>query len=137
MRVLADTSVWIDFFNNFKSRESQALTSLIEQEIELATCGVIVAEFMQGIRNLKTLLILENHFKDMEWFTPKEPDTYLSAAVLFRELRAKGVTIRSTIDCLIAQLCVENNALLLSKDHDMKMIIAAGVISVKPMPLSI
>jgi predicted nucleic acid-binding protein len=40
----------------------------------------------------------------MEWLTPKEPDTYIEAADLFRRLRARGLTIRSTSDCVIASL---------------------------------
>jgi predicted nucleic acid-binding protein len=136
MMVLVDTSVWIDFFNNYESRESKVLADLIEQEIELATCGVIAAEFLQGIRESKTSARLEHYFKEMQWFIPREPDTYLAAAALFRKLRTLGITIRSTIDCLIAQLAVENKALLLSKDRDMRIIIEADIIPIKGMPIN-
>jgi predicted nucleic acid-binding protein len=51
----------------------------------------------------------------MEWLSPKEPDTYIEAAELFRRLRARGITIRSTIDCLIANLATHHDALILSK----------------------
>lgn len=135
MIVLVDTSVWIDFFNDYQSQESKTLASLIEKEFELATCGVIAAEFLQGIRESKTLTKLEHHFKEMLWLVPQEPNTYLKAASLFRKLRARGKTIRSTIDCLIAQLAAENKALLLSKDRDMQIIIRAEIIPIKAMPL--
>ena len=62
------------------------------------TCGIIVAEFMQGIRDEKALERLEFHFRDMDWLTPEEPQTYLSVAKLYRRLRARGITIRSTIE---------------------------------------
>jgi predicted nucleic acid-binding protein len=131
MRVLVDTSVWVDFFNGYASPEADALAQLIEEEMELLTCGVIVAEFMEGIRDRKTNTTLESHFKEMDWLTPREPDTYLLAAQLFRKLRERGITIRSTIDCLVAQLAAENSALLLSKDRDMAQILNSGIIKVK------
>ena len=56
MRVLVDTSVWIDFFNGHPSPEAETLAQLIEDEVELLTCGVVVAEFMQGIRDEKAFL---------------------------------------------------------------------------------
>lgn len=131
MMILVDTSVWIDFFNSYKSQESQTLLELIDQEMEIATCGVVAAEFMQGIRDRNTLKTLDNQFRDMQWLTPREPDTYLESAALFRELRNRGITIRSTIDCLIARLAYENNASLLSRDRDLKMIIDSGILPLK------
>jgi predicted nucleic acid-binding protein len=133
MRVLVDTSVWIDFFNDHTCAATETLARLIEDEIELLTCGVIVSEFLQGIRDLKTLAALETQFRDMDWLTPVEPDTYVEAANLFRQLRAKGVTIRSTIDCLIAQLASDNDTFLLSKDRDMAMILQSGITRAKPL----
>jgi len=44
------------------------------------------------------------NFLDMEWLAPREPETYLEAADLYRQLRSLGLTIRSTIDCIIAKL---------------------------------
>jgi len=131
MMILVDTSVWIDFFNSYKSQESQTLLELIDQEMEIATCGVVAAEFMQGIRDRNTLKTLDKQFRDMQWLTPREPDTYLESAALFRELRNRGITIRSTIDCLIARLAYENNASLLSRARDLKMIIDSGILPLK------
>jgi predicted nucleic acid-binding protein len=131
MSILVDTSVWIDFFNGYNSREAIVLAELIEQEIELFTCGVVAAEFLQGIKDTNTLIILERHFLDMRWLSPREPETYIAAAALFRELRTRGIMIRSIIDCLIAQLAADHNALLLYKDQDMKRIIDSGIIRAK------
>ena len=135
MRVLVDTSVWIDFFNGHPSPEAEILAGLIEDEVELLTCGVVVAEFMQGIRDKKALERLEFHFRDMDWLTPEEPQTYLSAAELYRRLRAQGITIRSTIDCLIAVLAQDHGAFLLAKDRDMRLIVESGLLEVREFPL--
>ena len=135
MRVLVDTSVWIDFFNGHPSPEAEALAQLIEDEVELLTCGVVVAEFMQGIREEKALERLEFHFRDMDWLTPEEPQTYFSAAELYRRLRARGITIRSTIDCLITVLAQDHGAFILAKDRDMRLIVESGLLEVRQFPL--
>ncbi len=120
MRVLVDTSVWIDFFNGRPDPAADTLTQLIEDEVEILTCGLIAAELLQGVRRDKQRATIERHLRDMEWLSPREPDTYVAAAELFRSLRARGVTIRSTIDCIIAQLAAENDALLLAHDKDLR-----------------
>jgi hypothetical protein len=126
VRVLVDTSVWADFFNEQSTPESVLLARLIEDEAELVTCGLVVAEFFQGIRRASTLPGLERHFLDMDWLSPSEPDTYLAAAALFRTLRADGVTIRSTIDCLLVILAEEHDVLLLARDRDVGHILRSG-----------
>ena len=136
MRVLVDTSVWVDFFNGYPSAEAEALARLIQDEVEILTCGVVVSEFLQGIRNHATLAALERHFRDMDWLTPKEPDTYLKAAFLYRQLRSSGITIRSTIDCLIAQLAEEQAVFLLFKDRGLHNIVGSGLTRAKPLPVS-
>ncbi len=136
MRVLVDTSVWVDFFNGHPSREAAALTRLLEDEVEVVTCGVVLAEFLQGIRESKGLIELERHFRDMECLAPREPDTYFAAAELYRNLRAKGVTVRSTIDCLIARLAAEHGALLLARDRDLAGILSSGLSEARGLPVS-
>ena len=70
------------------------------------------------------------HFRDMEWLTPNEPATYEATADLFRNLRRRGVTIRSTIDCLIARLAHEHGCAILSRDSDLDRILASGLLRV-------
>ena len=136
MRVLVDTSAWVDFFNGHPSLEAEALTRLIREEADVLTCGVVVAEVLQGLRKSKTLTQIEQHFLDMEWLTPTEPETYIEAASLYRHLRSRGVTIRSTIDCVIAQLADEHDVLLLSKDRDIRLIIESGLLDLRALPIA-
>ncbi len=135
MRVLVDTSVWVDFLNEHPSPEAETLVRLIREEADVLTCGVIAAEVLQGIRRTRHLPEIERHFLDMEWLTPREPDTYLEAAELYRRLLSKGVTIRSTIDCLIARLAAEHDALLLAKDRDLKSIVESGLLDLQALPV--
>ena len=136
MRVLVDTSVWIDFFNQHPSREAAALAGLLEDEVEIVTCGVVLAEFLQGVRKGRGLATLERHFRDMECLAPREPDTYFEAAALYRDLRSKGVTVRSTIDCLIARLAAEHGALLLARDRDLRAILESGLSNARALPVT-
>jgi predicted nucleic acid-binding protein len=136
MRVLVDTSAWVDFFNDFDSPEADALASLIREEADILTCGVVVAEVLQGLKQTKTLGAIERHFLEMEWLTPSEPRTYVEAANLYRKLRSRGVTIRSTIDCLIARLADEHGVLLLSKDRDIRLIVESGLVDVRAFPIA-
>ena len=134
MKVLVDTSVWVDFFNEHPSPEAKLLARLIDDEVEIVTCGVVIAELFQGIRRADSMEMLESHFRDMECLSPREPDTYYAAASLYRKLRAQGITIRSTIDCLIVRLAEESNVLLLAKDRDISLILDSGLVEARSVP---
>lgn len=135
MRVLVDTSVWVDFLNGHSSREAETLAQLIRDEAELITCGLVVAEVLQGLRSAKSLSAVASHFREMEWLTPREPETYLEAADISRRLRLRGVTIRSTIDCVIANLAANHDALILSKGRDLALIVESKLISLRAMAI--
>jgi predicted nucleic acid-binding protein len=133
--VLVDTSAWVDFLNGHPSPEASATARLIREEADVVTCGVIAAEILQGLRRPGTRAEIEAHLLDMEWLTPREPETYLEAARVYRELRSRGITIRSTIDCLIATLAAEHDVLLLSRDRDLRLIVESGLLGVKALPV--
>jgi predicted nucleic acid-binding protein len=134
VKVLVDTSVWADFFNEHASPEAAALAKYLESEAEIATCGVVLAEFFQGLRSA-SIATLEPYFRDMELLVPSEPDSYFAAASLFRQLRHRGITVRSMVDCLIVQLAAEHDALLLAKDRDMALILDSGLSRASAAPL--
>lgn len=126
-----DTSVWVDYTNGYSSIEAQTLEKLIRSEQDICLCGVVLAEFLQGLRSDKAVRQYSVLFRDLLWLAPREPETYHAAAALFRRLRKKGVTVRSTIDCLVAALAEENDCLLLARDADMTRILDSGLVSVK------
>lgn len=137
MKVLVDTSVWVDFFNGHPSPQAETLASLIRDQAEIVTCGVVAAEVLQGFRSARIVATVERHFSEMEWLTPQEPATYLAAAALFRALRSRGITIRSTIDCLIACLAEAGGALLLHKDQDLGRILGSSLVRARAFPTSV
>lgn len=130
-----DTSVWVDFFNGYRSPQSIALATFLDQGDEVATCGVVLAEFFQGLRSARSVRELSPYFREMACLAPSEPETYFRAAELFRGLRARGVTVRSTIDCLIVCLAAQHGYLLLAKDRDIQSILGSGLSPARPAPL--
>jgi hypothetical protein len=124
----------IDFFNGHSSPQADALATLIKDDVDIVTCGVVAAEVLQGFRSARTVAVIERHFSEMAWLTPEEPATYVAAAALYRGLRSRGVTIRSTIDCLIACLADAGGALLLHKDRDLDGILDSGLVEARKVP---
>jgi predicted nucleic acid-binding protein len=115
--VLVDTTVWVDFFNNKNTPHVQALERLVTEEEDVCTCGVILAEVLQGIRTdhdyRKTLSRFEAFL-----FLPMDRHTFVKAAELYRTLRSRGITIRKTVDCMIAAVAIEHRIPLLHNDKD-------------------
>ncbi|HZI65094.1 MAG TPA: PIN domain-containing protein [Thermoanaerobaculia bacterium] len=134
MKVLIDTSVWADFFNGFASPQEKDLARLLAGDDEICTCGVVVSEVFQGLRREKGRAEVERLFRELVFLEPSGIDTYLRAANVYRTLRRRGVTVRSTIDCLIAVIADENDCDVLSRDRDLGAILGAGLVRVRPWP---
>ena len=115
--VLVDTSVWIDFFRGKSTREVRKLERLLREGADICVCGVILTEIMQGIRDdsdyRKTKAIV-----DAFLFLPMNRQTFLHAADMYRLLRRKGVTIRKSVDCMIAAVSIDHDVPLLHRDRD-------------------
>lgn len=115
--LLVDSSVWIDTVRNIASDSTRLLANGNDSE-ELATTGVIVQEVLQGFRSDKDFEKWRERFWGMLILEPRELSTYEVAAQLYRQSRAKGLTIRKPNDCLIAALALEHGALLIHNDRD-------------------
>lgn len=136
MKVLVDTSAWADFLNGHPTAEREALRELITGEDDLFTCGLVVAEVFQGLRKEKGREELTDLFRQLNYLEPDGIELYFRAAALYRDLRAQGVTIRSTIDCLIAILAETSGCHLLARDRDLAQILKSGLVSVRPWPVA-
>lgn len=136
MNVLVDTSAWVDFLNGYPSAEKRAVAELLASEHEVSTCGVIVAEVFQGLRKSAGREEVADLFRQMEFLEAEGIDLYLRAAKVFRELRGTGVTIRSTVDCLIAVLAEAHGCHLLARDADMDRLLGSGLLQVQRWPVA-
>ena len=135
MRVLVDTSAWVDFLNGHPSAQRQALADLFPSDHEICTCGVVVAEVFQGLRRDKERGRLTELFRDLTFLEAAGIDLHYRAADLYRALRQQGKTIRSTIDCLIAVLAEDHGCFVLARDRDLKTILASGLLTIEGWPL--
>jgi len=120
--ILVDTSVWVDYFNGHTTAETDRLAFAIAENQPLVLPGIVLTEILLG---LKTEAEAERISRLLEAFqAPPEYSRldYQKAAHIYRVCRAQGFTIRSTIDCLIAQLCLQHGYTLLTKDKDFQAI---------------
>ncbi len=131
MKILVDTSVWIDFLNGHPSRESSLLSSLIASDADVCTCGVAVAEVFQGLRQNKGRKELEKLFRKLILLESGGFDPHLRAAGLCRNLRVRGRTVRSTIDCMIAILAEASECYVLARDRDLTTILSSGLVKAR------
>jgi predicted nucleic acid-binding protein len=136
LKILIDTSVWVDFLNGYPSPERAAVADLLTSDHEVCTCGVVIAEVFQGLRREKGRAQLGELFREMTFLDPSGVDLYFRAAELYRRLRERGRTIRSTIDCLIAVLAEETGSAILVRDRDLTIILESGLVDVARWPVS-
>jgi predicted nucleic acid-binding protein len=115
--ILVDTTVWIDFFNGHDSKQVSRLVHLIEKRDEICICGVILTEILQGIKNSNEYKQVED-LLDSLLFIEMTKDTFILAADIFRSLRLRGITVRKTLNCMIAAIAIEHSATLLHNDRD-------------------
>jgi len=119
--VLVDTTVWVDLFSGLTTPQVIVLESLILKREDICLCGVILTEVLQGIRDDKEHAKTQAIFSNL-LYLPMTRETFLLAAHIYRSLRARGITIRNSIDCMIAAVCIENKVALLHHDRDFALI---------------
>ncbi|MBI4322375.1 MAG: PIN domain nuclease [Chloroflexi bacterium] len=128
--IIADTSVWIDFLNGVDSLEHRQLHNLIEQAQDVSITEIILTEILQGIREDKYFQKAKDYLLEFPIQRPRGTQTYLRAAQIYRDCRKKGKTVRKTVDCIIAAICIENDLALLHKDGDFDVIEACAGLKV-------
>jgi len=128
LRVLVDTSAWVDFLNGYPSPERTALVELIAGQEEICTCGIVVSEVFQGLRRDRGRGELARLFSDLVFLEPSGIDLYFRAAEVYRALRRRGTTVRSTVDCVVATLAEESGCSVLARDRDMEAILSSGLV---------
>lgn len=120
--VLADTSVWINFFNGVDSKEVEELIRYIESDWPVYLCPTIVQEVLQGINNHKQFKEVLDSLLAFNILNDDGVEMAVSAANLYRWLRKRGITIRKSNDCLIAQYAIKHSLQVLHQDRDFDLI---------------
>ena len=115
--IVVDSSVWIDFFNGVSTPEVDQLDALLG-ETPLAIGDLILVEVLQGFRNERDVATARQLFRSLALLPLLEGSNSWKAADNYRQLRRKGITVRKTIDGIIATACIEANLPLLFSDRD-------------------
>ncbi len=115
--ILVDSSVWIDYFKGTVSLQTDILDSLLGREL-LAIGDLILTEVLQGFRQDREFNQAEDLLTSLMVVELGGQTIATQAARNFRFLRKHGVTVRKTIDSIIATRCIQNGYELLHNDHD-------------------
>ncbi|WP_442577390.1 type II toxin-antitoxin system VapC family toxin [Mesorhizobium sp. ASY16-5R] len=115
--ILVDTSVWIAFFRQADSTHTVALDNLLVAK-KVLMGDLIAAEVLQGIKGAREEKLIASALLRLPTRNLCGIEIAGKAAENYRRLRGKGVTIRGTIDMIIATWCIENGVPLLHNDRD-------------------
>ena len=115
--ILVDSSVWIDYFNGVEKPETAKLDSLLGIE-SIAVGDIILTEVLQGFKSDRDYQIAKDLFTSLTIFELINTQLAIQSADNYRYLRKKRITIRKTIDVIIATFCLQNNLSLLFIDQD-------------------
>jgi predicted nucleic acid-binding protein len=115
--ILVDSSVWIDYFRGTTNAQAEKLDLLLGIE-PIATGDLCLAEVLQGFRNERHFVQARDLMMSLVIVNLGGRDTAIQAAKNFRTLRTKGITVRKTIDTIIATRCIQDGFTLLFSDRD-------------------
>lgn len=115
--ILVDSSVWIDYFRGKATAQTGLLEGLLDSQ-ELAIGDLNFMEVLQGCRVEKDFKEVRRLLGRLDLIVLGGEDVVLEAAKNFRKLRAMGVTLRGTIDVLLATRCIVSGHQLLHSDRD-------------------
>ena len=116
---LADTSIWIDYFNKKKeSSQIQIFRTLLESEARICICPVVYQEILQGVRDDKEFERIKRTISVLDMLDTDIITASDYAIGIYRTLRKKGLTVRKSQDCLVAAYAMLENLILLHNDRD-------------------
>jgi predicted nucleic acid-binding protein len=131
--ILVDSSVWIDYFRGNATAQADRLDALLGTE-PLAIGDLNLAEVLQGFDSDRDFRQAHKLLVSLAVVVLGGQDIAIQAAKNYRALRARGVTVRKTIDTIIATRCIASGYTLLHSDHDFEPFVKhLGLRTVLPM----
>lgn len=117
--IVVDTSVLIDYLRGRSTPAAQVLDRLEDEGVPFAIPGVCCQELLQGAATSRDWSRLLVYLESQTVVHPADPwRTHVEAARIFFDCRRRGLTVRGSTDCLIAQMALDANAVLLHDDDD-------------------
>ncbi len=124
---LVDTSVWIDYIRAEDTAAVAFLDRLLATPQAVGLCDQVYMELLQGARSEASFLKLQRYFSTQTFYRFVRPrQSHEAAAWIYFNCRRQGITLRSSVDCLIAQCALEHRLILLHHDKDFSHL--AGVV---------
>jgi hypothetical protein len=115
--VIVDSSVWIDAFNGKLTPQTIWLRYALDRE-QIGLTSLILCEVLQGIRFDRCFRETEKRLRILPVFASLTPEMAIGAAQNYRTLQRLGITVRKTIDCIVATFCIEEGYQLIHNDSD-------------------
>lgn len=115
--VVVDTTVWIDYFAGRSTKQVDWLDRELTSR-RLGLTDLMVCEILQGVSSGRQATTVLTNLKRFEILESGGVDIASAAAANYRTLRTQGITVRKTIDCLIATVCMRGGHELLHNDRD-------------------
>lgn len=117
--ILVDTSAWIGYLRGDERPAGARLQTLLNRGVPVAVTSVVAQELLQSVATAEAFERLERYLASQVRVEPSDPWlAAVEAARIYGACRAAGVTVRSTVDCLIARIAIEHDMLLLHDDRD-------------------
>lgn len=132
--LLIDTSIWINIFRDKSGDFGTKVNKIIDRRDYYLPIFAWM-ELLQGCKSEAEWHNLNQYLAVQKYVVPDYSTIWLDTARLYFELRRKGITIRSNIDCAIALCAIENNLLLLHSDRDFEQIAKYTVLKAKKVTL--
>jgi len=131
--ILVDTSALLPFLAGRSTRASEAVADVLSEGLEIALTPIVVQEVLQGAREEQEWRKLRSYLLTQVILSPRDPiATQVAAARIYYDCRRRGLTVRSTLDCVVAQIAIEHGVPLLHDDRDYDAI--ARVRALKTFP---
>lgn len=115
--IFVDSCVWIDLFRGAETLSTKRLERLLFHG-EACTGDLVLAEVLQGLQTDREFAIVRGRMSAVPTLTVSDKRIAVLAAGYYRDLRQRGITVRKTIDTLIAARCIADDLALLSSDRD-------------------
>lgn len=125
---LVDTSAWLDYLQERESEAAKMVEEVLDRGIPFGISALIYQELLQGAAGDRDFEMLSEYFSTQRFYHPAEPvESHRQAALIYFRCRRAGVTIRSSVDCLIARLAIEHGLQLIHNDRDFTTM--SGIVS--------
>jgi predicted nucleic acid-binding protein len=117
--ILVDTSVLVDFLAGRQTAAVGHLDRILSTDAAYYVTPVVIQELLQGARDESQWRRLRSYLTSLLTVDVRHPvDSYVAAARIYFDCRRKALTVRSSVDCLVAQVALDNRLTLLHSDRD-------------------